>query len=73
MNIDSMVSRLFFGVAFAFLAVSALEKIVNGFGYTILRNTYTAGRLLEFATILLVFVIAILLRQMREVLRKAKG
>ena len=72
-SLNSVLSRLFFLVAFAFLAVSAREKIVNVFGYTILRDTYTAGRLLEFATILLVFVIAILLRQMREELRKARA
>ena len=70
MNLQSMMSRFFFFGAFVLLLLAGLEKVVNLFGYTILRDTYRAGRLLEFATILLVFVIAILLRQIREDLRK---
>jgi hypothetical protein len=76
MNLDplnSLMSRLFFFGAFVLLLLAMMEKVVNWFGFTILRDTYRAGRLLEFATILLIFVIAILLRQMREELRKPRA
>lgn len=72
MNIDrfmSATSRLFFLVAFVLLALSVLEKIANVSGYTILQ-TYRGGRLLEYAVVLLIFVIAIQLRAMREELKK---
>jgi len=67
----SIASRVFFVGAFLLLGLAILEGVVNLFGYTVLRGTYTAGRLLEIAGILLVFLIALLLRQVREELRKA--
>lgn len=66
----SLVSRVFFVGAFGLLAVSSLEALVNLSGYTILRGTYSAGRLLEFAVVLLFFVLAIVLRQVRDELRR---
>ena len=66
----SVVSRLFFFVAFALLGLSVLEAVVNLWDYTILRGAYTAGRMLEFAAILLIFVMAIVMRQVREELRR---
>ena len=65
-KLTSIISRLFFFLAFLFLAAAVAEWAVNIFGYTILRETYTAGRLLEFSAVLLIFLIALLLRQMRE-------
>jgi hypothetical protein len=65
MNISSLVSRLFFGLAFALLLVAIFEKLANLTGYTILRG-FDPGRLLDYATVLLVFVIAILVRQIRD-------
>jgi hypothetical protein len=69
----STVSRLFFAVSFLLLGLAVLEKMANLFGYTILRETYGPARLLEFAVILLVFVVALLLRQIREELRRGKA
>jgi hypothetical protein len=43
---------------------------VRFFGYTILQQTYKPGRLLEFAAIFLIFVIALLLRQVRDALKE---
>jgi hypothetical protein len=68
---SSLVSRLFFGVAFVLLAISVCERVANASGYTLLHHTYTAGRLLELASLLVIFVIALLLRDVREELRKA--
>ena len=65
----SLVSRLFFLGAFVLLTLALIERIANATGYTIL-HLYKGGRLLEFAVVLLVFVIAVQLREMKEELRR---
>jgi hypothetical protein len=65
----SLLSRLSFLVAFVLLALALMERIANASGYTILQ-VYSGGRLLEVAVVLLVFVIAVQLREMKEELRK---
>jgi preprotein translocase subunit SecY len=67
----SMMSRLFFLGAFALLGLAVLERIANTAGYTILR-LYEGGRLLEFAAVLLVFVIAIQQREMKEEIKSRR-
>jgi hypothetical protein len=70
----SVASRALFLGAFILLVVAVGEKIVNLLGYTILQQTqYSSWRLLEFAALFLIFVIAILLREIREELRKTKA
>lgn len=72
MNLDkwnSAISRVFFLAAFLLLALAIVDRFVNFFGYTILSSGYSSGRMLEFAAIMLVVVIALLLRQIREGLR----
>lgn len=66
----STLSRVLFLASFVLLAIAVLERFINYFGYTILGASYTPGRMLEFAAIMLLFVIAILLRQSREELRR---
>ena len=63
----SVISRLFFFGAIVLLCLIVWEKIVNFRGYTILRG-YGGQRVLELAGVLVTFVIAILLRQIREAL-----
>jgi hypothetical protein len=73
MNLDSIsaaVMRLFFAAAFALLTLAVCEVAVRAFGYTVLRGR-EPGRLLEYAVILLIFVVAILLRQIRQQLARA--
>jgi uncharacterized protein involved in response to NO len=73
MNLDkvySLACRLFFALASVFLAVAVLEKVLNLLGYTILRGSFDPGRLLEYASVLLFFVIALLLRQIRDLTAK---
>ena len=72
-KLNSIASRVFFGGGFVLLGLAFLEGIVNAFGYTILRNAYAPGRLLEFGAIALMFVVVLLLRQIREDLRKENG
>lgn len=71
MNFDklsSIASNVFFVVSFALFGCALLEGIVRVFGYTIFP--YAPGRLLEFGAIVLMFVVVLLLRQIREELRK---
>lgn len=65
----SLISRAFFVIAFVLFSLAVLERVANAFDYTILARTYTAGRLLEFAVVFLVFVIALQLRELRQALR----
>lgn len=68
MNVDklsSTMSRVFFAASLLFLVLALIEKGANLGGYTVLRN-YTPDKLLDVAAIMMVFVIALLLRQIRE-------
>jgi hypothetical protein len=67
----SLISRLLFLGAFVLLSLALIERLANGFGYTILQQ-YRGGRLLEFAVVFLAFVIAAQLREIKEALRRAK-
>jgi len=69
MNIDKLIAvagRPLFILALALLGVAGAERIANVAGYTITRSSFTAGRLLEISALLATFVIAILLRQIRD-------
>lgn len=68
-QLSSLVCRVFFVGAFGLLGLALLERAAFTFGYTIMRGAFSGGRLLEIAGIALVFVIALLLRQIREDLR----
>ena len=68
-KISSIVARLFFAGAMVLLALAVWERIANAMGYTVVRATFTASRLIELAVILTIFVIALLLRQIREELK----
>ena len=71
--LNSITCRIFFSGSFFFLGIATLEWVLNRLGYTVLQATYyTPARLLEFTTILLMFVLAILLRQIREEVKKRK-
>ncbi len=67
----SWVSRLFFAGAFVMLALAGIERIANAFGYTVLQY-YRASRLLEVAVVLLVFVIAAQIREVKEELKRTR-
>lgn len=67
----SWMSRVFFLGAFVLLGLAILERVANMVGYTF-SPTYQSGRLLEFAAVMLVFVIAIKLREIRDGLSTKK-
>ncbi len=69
MNLNRLlsgVSRLFFWGGLALLVIVMAERLANLFGYTVLRGVFTTGRMLEFAAVLLIFVIATTLQQLRD-------
>ena len=68
----SMTSRIFFVGAFVLLGLAVIERVANAIGYTILNQGTSTVHLLDAAVILLVFVIAIQLREVKEELKSRK-
>ena len=66
----SLISRLLFFAAGVLFIVAVWDWIIGWFGYRLTWIPYQPGRLFEFAAILVVFVIALLLRQIRDLLRQ---
>ena len=64
--INQLFARLLFFLALGLLGVAIIEILLSFLDYTILRGAYTAGRLIELSAALLIFVIAVLLRQIRD-------
>ena len=60
----SLISRALFVLAFVLAAVAIWEKLANFAGMTLLR-IYSPSRLLELSVVILMFVIAIQLREMK--------
>jgi hypothetical protein len=65
----SLLNRLFFLAAFVLFAAAVIERIANWSGYTIIAERYSPGRLFEFSGIMLLFVITLLLRDIRDTRR----
>jgi len=66
----SIISRLLFIVAALLLILAVWNWVLGWFGYHLAWVPYEPGRLFEFAAILVIFVIALLLRQIRDALRQ---
>lgn len=58
--------RVLFLASAALIALAFIESAVQFFGTTLVGRWYSAGRLLEIAATFLVYVIAVLLREIRE-------
>ena len=61
-----------FVVSVALIALAALEWAAQFLGFSIIGPWYTAGRLLEIAATPLIYVVAILLREIRDELRAGR-
>jgi len=61
----SWLARVLFLVAFGLAGLAALEKVANLVGYTVLKG-YTPLQFIEFTAVVLLFVIALLLRDIRH-------
>jgi len=66
-----ILSRIIFMGSFLLIGIAVLEKLINLFGYTFLRD-YDPWRLLELSAVALLFVIALQLREIK-ILSEMKG
>jgi hypothetical protein len=66
----SVLYRVFTFGALALIALAVLESLANGLSYSFIHEAYRPGRLVEFAAMSAVIASALLLRQIREELRK---
>ncbi len=65
-----LLIRPFFIAAFVILVVAIVERVAGIRDLSVTADIYSPGRLLEIAAMLMIFVIAMLLRQVRDELRK---
>jgi hypothetical protein len=68
----SILSRVFFVIAFVLAGLGAWERLARLFGYTVVRGYFDPWRLLEYSAVALLFVVALQLREIKMSLR-AKG
>ena len=69
---SSIVSRVLFIAAFILAGIAVLEKFANLLGYTVI-SVYYPWRLLEFAVVVLLFVIGRQLREIKVIIRAARS
>ena len=69
-KLSSLMSRVLFLVAFLLAGVAVWERLVNAFGFTVLGG-YAASRLLDYAGVAVLFVIALQVREIKEVKKGA--
>ena len=62
--------KILFTISIIILFLAGLEWILNLFNYTLSWFSYSAFRLAGFGVIFILFTIALLLRQIRDVLNK---
>ena len=73
-QLTSVLSRILFIGAFLLAAFAIWEKLANMAGLTItLLGGYIPSRLIEFSVILLLFVIALQLREIKQISEKSLG
>ena len=73
MNYDRamlVLYRIFAVGALALIALAVIESVANAFRYTVVRESYRPGRLVEFAAMSAIIASALLLRQIRDELQK---
>lgn len=69
-RILELARELAFWGALALAAVAVAAGAVEQLGYSLIGRTYSAGRLLEFAAIIMVFAIGMHLRDILAELRR---
>jgi len=62
--------KILFTISIIIFFLAGFEWILNLFNYTLSWFSYSAFRLAEFGVIFILFTIALLLRQIRDVLNK---
>ena len=71
-KLTSVICRALFVLAFVVAGAAVWEKLANTMGYTVLGQAWDPSRLLAYAPVILLFVVALLLREIRHLLA-AKG
>jgi hypothetical protein len=66
----SYLYRFFIFVTLALIVLAVIESAANALGYSVVHEAYRPGRLIEFSAMAAVIASALLLRQIREELRK---
>lgn len=69
-TLTSLLSRVLFVAAFALAALGVWEKLARLLGYTVVRGYYDPWRLLEYAVVALLFVMALQLREIKMTMRE---
>ena len=69
-DLSFYLRRILFIGAISLAGLAILEKLINIFGYTLLRAQYTPWRLLEFSAIALLFLVSLQLREINMTLVK---
>ena len=67
-RLTSVFCRVLFLVALTLATVAVVEKFANLLGYTIVK-IYAPWRLLEFAVVIIIFIIPLQLREIKYQLR----
>jgi len=62
----SLISRITFVISFLLVGLSILEKILNSSGLTLLKGYSSPWHLMEISAIALLFVIALQLREIKQ-------
>jgi hypothetical protein len=70
-KIASLISRVLVLGTFVLIALGVIEYAANAFGYTVIHEKHKPSHLIELGAALAVIVIALLLRQIRDQLRKS--
>jgi len=69
-TLTSIFCRIFFIISLFLLFIALWDKFIRLFGWTMTWLPYEPSRLFELSALLMIFVIALLLREMREQLKK---
>lgn len=76
MKINNLLEKLalgLFAIAAVAIPLAFVELAVQAAGKSLIGGMYTPGRIIELAALLLVFVIAVLLMQIRDELRAGRA
>ena len=65
-QLSSLTCRILFIASFIITGVAIWEKLANIMGFTLMRGYYTSWHLLEIAAVVLLFVIALQLREIKS-------
>lgn len=71
-KLTSVLSRIFFVLAFVIFLIAITDGIMRMFGWTFAWVEYSPGRMFEFSAMLMIFVVVLLLRQIRERLKASR-